>query len=87
VTLAFDSLSWFRFSSFIDLSPLFSTVFDNEQQMGNSDRIDGEERIGEDDRIDDEEPIGKGQRSSHKKPNRRHHFITINLRSRCVSAL
>jgi hypothetical protein len=47
----------FRFCSFLDLPSLFSTVFDDEEQVGNGEGIDDEQQIGEADRIDDEEKV------------------------------
>jgi hypothetical protein len=46
------------FLSFLFLPPLFSTVFDDEEQISNGDRMDNEVQIGNGDRIDDKEQIG-----------------------------
>jgi hypothetical protein len=44
MTFAFAQFVLFR--SFLDLLSLFSTVFDDEEQTGNGDRMDDEEQIG-----------------------------------------
>jgi hypothetical protein len=46
------------FHSFLDLPSLFSTIFDDEQQIDHGDQMDDKEEIGNNERIDDEEPIG-----------------------------
>jgi hypothetical protein len=48
VAFGFDQFVSFRSSAFIDLPSLFSTVFDDREQIENGDRMDDEEQIGND---------------------------------------
>jgi hypothetical protein len=57
-TFGFAQLVFFRLSSFVNILSLFSTLFKDEERIGNGDRVDDEQPIGNSQRIDDEEEIG-----------------------------
>jgi hypothetical protein len=57
-TFRFAQLVFFRLSSFVNILSLFSTLFKDEERIGNGDRVDDEQPIGKNQRIDDEEEIG-----------------------------
>jgi hypothetical protein len=44
--IRFDQFVWLRFSSFLDLPSPFSTAFDDEERIGDGERIDDQEQIG-----------------------------------------